>query len=475
MKKTKIIATVGPVTQSKEKLLEIYNAWVNIIRFNFSHADHENASKILENIFELNDSWKTNLSILLDTKGPEIRTWKIEQKISYTQWDVFKIYTNQEKIDSLNSMFCDYPYLIDDLNIWDIIKIDSWLFDVKVIEKNENYLLVKALNSALIWSLRHINLPWIKIKLPWITQKDKEDILFWIKKKFNFIAASFVRSKDNVFEIREFLKQNNASQIKIISKIENQEWLDNLDEIIEFSDWIMVARWDLWIEIPFAKLPIYQKMIIEKCQKAWKFVIVATHMLETMVESPFPTRAEVIDISNSVYQKTDATMLSAETTVWKYPIKAVEIMTQVILESEKMIEYTHSDFSSKWLNHRDIEKMLLIKSAIEIWEKLNAKAIVIFTKSWLLARLASAFRPNIPIFWFTNNKSTLYFMNVLFWIKPIYLEYWNYPDWIIETSIKELFEKWIVNKDDLIISVADILKNWKEFPIMEIINISDYL
>lgn len=471
MKKTKIIATVGPATESEEKLIEMYNAWVNVIRFNFSHATFEWAKIISDRIKKLNSEWKTNLSLLLDTKWPEIRTWVLKEKLKFNIWDKIKIVVDESKRCN-NDIFCDYPYLIEDLNIWDIIIIDSWLCNVKVLEKNNDYLKVEVLNSYEIWSKRHINLPWIRLKLPGITPKDKEDVLFAIENNYDFIAMSFVRSKENIKELRDLLSKNNATHIKIISKIENKQAIENLEEIVKNSDWIMVARWDLWIEVPIEKLPFYQKQIANLCLENWKFFIIATHLLETMIENPFPTRAEVSDIYNSVITSADCTMLSWETTTWKYPIDSVNMMSKVIVETEKSINNDHKDFSNDGLNSRDIEKKILIKHAISIAEELDAKAIIILTKTWLLARLAAAFRPNKDVYAFTKNDVSVNYMNILYWIIPVLLPNWTWEySSNLENSISILKSKNILKKYDKVIAITDIQKNWKEFPIIEIVEI----
>lgn len=471
MKKTKIIATVWPATESTEKLIEMYNAWVNIVRFNFSHATFDWAKPIADRIKKLNQEGKTNLSLLLDTKWPEIRTGILPQKLKFNIWDKIKIYIDDSKRE-WNGIFCDYPYLVEDLNIWDTIIIDSWLCNVRVLEKQKDFLLVEMLNNCEIWNKRHINLPWVRLKLPWITDKDKEDVLFAIENNYDFIAMSFVRNKENIAELRELLAENNASHIKIISKIENQEAIENLEEIVKNSDWVMVARWDLGIEVPIEKLPYYQKKIVDLCLKNWKFFIIATHLLETMIENPFPTRAEVSDIYNSVIALTDCTMLSGETTTGKYPIESILMMTSIIKEAEKNIINTHSDFSNEWLNNRDIEKKSLIKHSIWIAEELNAKAIIILTKSWLLAKLAAAFRPNIDIYTFTKNKTSLNFMNILYWVKPYILETWS-NDYLsnIENAISGMKKDWVLKTNDKVIVINDIQKNGKEFPIIEIIEV----
>jgi len=473
MKKTKIIATVGPVTSNEQMLEKLYKAWVNVIRFNFSHASYKDAEKSIKIIEKLNKSGKTNLSILLDTKWPEIRTGDIIDNNIYKSWDKFKIYTTKDFDLKTNSLFCDYEYLAKDIVVWKNIVLDSGLLSVKVLEKKKDHVVVKALNAAIIWSRRHINLPGVKLRLPGITEKDKEDILFWIKNKFSFIAASFIRSEANVLEIRKLLKKHNAEHIKIISKIENEEGIKNLDEIINASDGVMVARWDLGIEVPIQKLAVYQKEIVEKCNSRWRIVITATHLLETMIDNPFPTRAESSDVFNSVIQKADCLMLSWETAMWKFPLESVKMMTSIIKEAEKFITYKHDKFKLKWLTQRNIEKKILIRSAMFVWDELDVKAGIILTKTWLLARFASAFKPNFPVYAFTPHKSSVKFMNMLFWITPIYLEKWDKKDFTksMDEAIKYLIKNKLITKKHRVVTVNDIQDKWREVPIMEIIDL----
>jgi len=477
MKKTKIIATVWPATNSEEKLIELYNAWINIIRFNFSHADYEWAKITADLIKRLNKDWTTNLSLLLDTKGPEIRTGSIENKINIKTWDKIRLYVEEAKIEWDTSLFCDYSYLIEDVEIWQEIIIDSWLLNTKVVTKTKDYVEAEAQNWAVIWSRRHINLPWVRLKLPGVTERDIIDINFALDNDFDYIAASFVRNKSWIDDIKElFLKRTNT-HIKLISKVENQEAIENIDEIIKYSDWVMVARWDLWVEVPIEKLSVYSREIVEKCKNLWKFVIIATHLLETMIDNPFPTRAETSDVFNSVLLQPDCLMLSWETAIGKYPIDAVKMMVKVTKEAEKFSSYSHRDYSNEWLSERDIEKKLLIKSGIFTWEELEAKALVILTKSGLLANLASAFRPEIKVYAFTKNESSVRIMNSLYWINPVYLEKWSSENYLdtMDSAIKYLTENNLVPKDWKIIAVNDIQRNGKEIPIMEVINIKDFL
>ena len=265
---------------------------------------------------------------------------------------------------------CDYPYLVEDLQIGDIIKIDSGLFDVLVKEKKQDHLVVEALHSISIKQRRHVNLPGVKLRLPGLIDQDKKDTLFAIEHNFDYIAMSFVRSKENIQELRDLLSAHQASHIQIISKIENQEALDNLEEIVTHSDGVMVARGDLGVEVPIETLPVHQRNIVKLCRSYGKYVIVATHLLETMIENPFPTRAEVSDVFNALVQKADAIMLSGETTIGKYPIEAVDMMKKVALEAESVLEYKHEDYTGVGLTERDEEKKSLIQSSIRIADRL---------------------------------------------------------------------------------------------------------
>jgi pyruvate kinase len=474
LKKTKIIATVWPATDTKEKIEQLYQNWANIIRMNYSHSNYDYFSWIIKSVKELNSEWKTNLWLLTDTKGPEIRTKSIEEKINIDENEVF-ILTTINKQDNITNtedkkvIVCDYEPIIEDLPVWHIIDIDTGLMKCEVIEKTENSLICKAKNKHTIWSKRHLNLPWIKIKLPGITENDKKDIEFAVSLWTDFIALSFVRNKENILELREYLKEIKAPEnIQIISKIENQEALDNLDEIIEHSDWIMIARWDLWAEVPYETLPIIQRDIANKCKQAWKYFIVATQMLESMIDNPIPTRAEVTDLFNAVMQKADCTMLSWETAAWKYPIEAVKTMKNVLKYSETQIKYKHDYFSKNLGIHED--KKQLIKNAIYTAENINAKAMLFFTKSWFMAKTASAFRPNLPVFTFTYSDSLLKKLVILFGLKTFIIENKSNEE-NISNAIQKLKEKNLVENWDRLVTVYWIERSGDIVPSIQVITI----
>lgn len=283
---------------------------------------------------------------------------------------------------------------------------------------------------------------------------------------------SFVRNKENIQELRTMLKEHNAENIQIVSKIENQEAMDNYLEIVDYSDGVMVARGDLGIEVPIEDLPIYQRQIVKACRAKGRYVIVATHLLESMIENPFPTRAEVSDIFNAVVQKADAVMLSGETTIGKYPIQAAEMMKKVVMRAESVLEYKHDDFDNTGLTQRELDRKFLVKSAIEMAEKNNIDSIVLFTRTGRLARFAAAYRPTVKIFAFTNNEKTATNTTLLFGIISRYMDFGHHSEFF-EPALKSLLESGSATLEDRVLVVTDLRQNGKDIPLLEIVTLKD--
>lgn len=472
MKRTKIIATISDINYSEEQIIWLYGVWANVLRFNFSHATHKSVSKILKLVKKLNLSWKTNLSTLLDTKWPEIRTHKTNDKISIQKWEYFNIFVEEDLLQENTDILCDYEYLIEDAKIDQTIIIDSWLLKTKIIEIHQDHITVEALNTHVIWSKRHINLPWIKLKLPWITNKDREDIIFAIENNMDFIAASFIRSKSNILEIKALLKSHNAEHIQIISKIENEEALENIEEITKSSDGIMVARWDLWVEIKISKLPFYQKEIMDVCFKYWKTIIIATELLKSMVHSPFPTRAEVSDVYNSVILRTDCVMLSDETAIGSFPIQSCQMMNEIIMEAESHTNNKHKDFEITFTDNYAIDKKMIAKNALFIADEIKADYILVFTNSWFLARIISAFKPNHKVFAFTKEDYILRSINILYSMSPFLInKWWKTPLEDEKNAISILLKKWLIKQWHKIVIINDLLE-WNAIsPYVKIVNL----
>lgn len=326
---TGIIATLWPASSTKEMIAKLHTAGVNIFRLNFAHETIQSWMKAITTIREREKELWEKIHILMDVEWPGIRTGMLMENISYKTDEQFKIFT-KENVSENKSLFCDYPSLPADVKIGGIVKIDAGLFKVKVLEKWTDYISVQALNDFVVGSRRHINLPGVHVKLPSFTEKDKQDVLFAIQEKLEYIALSFVRSASDIRELRAFLDLHGGKKIQIIAKIENEEWLKNISDIVKESDIIMVARGDLGTELPIENVPIYQIQIINATKNQNKKVIVATEMLESMMHSLSPKRADINDIFCAVMQWADYVMLSGETAIGDYPVQCVEMMKKVI-------------------------------------------------------------------------------------------------------------------------------------------------
>lgn len=405
MKKTKIICTIGPNVESQEILSKLLKAGMNIMRLNFSHGNHVEHEKRINNLRAVISSTGIQAAILLDTKGPEIRTMQFKNKtdILLKTDQVFTFTTDQSVLGNSNQVAVTYSGLTQNLSVGDLVLVDDGLLGMKVINITKSTVVCKVLNNGNIGENKGINLPGISIELPALNDKDKRDLIFGCKHGVDFIAASFIRRRTDVIEIRNFLKQNGGEHIQIISKIENQEGLNNFDEILEYSDGIMVARGDLGVEIPVEEVILAQKMMIEKCNRACKAVITATQMLESMINNPRPTRAEAGDVANAIIDGTDAVMLSGESAKGKYPLEAVTIMSNICKRTDRILR-------SRINNIQDNGKLRITeavcRSAVEMAEKLEAPLILVATSGGKSAKKIRRYFPKAEILALTTNPVT---------------------------------------------------------------------
>ena len=394
LKHTKIVATVSDQRCDVEFIDALYKAGMNVVRLNTAHMDEEGLSRVVNNVRAVSN----RIGILMDTKGPEVRTTPTENNVSipFVTGDLVKISGDPNGVTTHEHIYVSYPRFVHDLSVGSTILIDDGDLELKVIEKHEDYLLCEAQNEATMGNRKSVNVPGVRINLPSLTDKDRKNILWAIQNDLDFIAHSFVRSKQDVLDIQHILDEYN-SPIKIIAKIENQEGVDNIDEILEAAYGIMIARGDLGIEVAAEKIPGIQRILIRKCVEVKKPVIVATQMLHSMINNPRPTRAEVTDIANAIYYRTDALMLSGETAYGKYPVEAVQTMTKVAREAEKTKLAANDIRVPIEGNDLDVTSFLA-KQAVKSSSKLNVKAIITDSHTGRTARYLAAFRGPATVF-----------------------------------------------------------------------------
>ena len=418
--KTKIIATIGPSTNKYNDLRDLHSAGMNVARINMSHASHADAISIIESIQKLNKIQSDlfgPIGILLDTQGPEIRTGINHSDIDLQTGDVVNLTIRDDVDVETSSIKINYKGLIRSVDKGSKISIDNGLLNFQVLAKDKENLKCKVLDGGTLGSKRHVNLPGVRVDLPSITRKDRKDISFAIKHNVSFIALSFVRSANDIVTLRSILKRK-KSQIKIIAKIENQEGLDNIHEITQAADMVMVARGDLGIETDLADLPNIQRRIMYASAKWGRRSIVATHLLESMINNPTPTRAEVTDVANAIYEGSDAVMLSGETSIGKYPIQCIKMIKKIASKTEHFRTLGYEKFlqdNSDWQN--------IAKGARDLASRVNADAIVIITRSGQTANVVSNTKPfRMPIFAFTNNKDTFHQLSLVGGMQPRFIK-----------------------------------------------------
>ena len=449
IKKTKIVCTLGPVSENEETLRELIKNGLNVCRLNFSHGSHEEHKGRMDLVKKLREELNMPTAILLDTKGPEIRTGKFDApEVLLEEGQTFTI-TMKDVMGNKEMCTVSYKGLANDVKTGDTILIDDGLVGLTVKEVNGDDIVCEVQNSGIVKNHKGVNVPGVKVNLPAITEKDRSDIEFGIEQGIDFIAASFVRKVSDVLAIREILEENNATHIKIISKIENQEGVDNLDEIIEVSDGIMVARGDLGVEIPTEEIPVVQKLMIKKCNEAGKPVITATQMLDSMIRNPRPTRAEVTDGANAIYDGTDAIMLSGETAAGKYPVEAVKTMATIAKRAEETMRNRRTKIN-KSKNVTDAISYATCTTAMD----LDARAILSSTASGHTARMVSKFRPDCPIIATTSDESVRRQLSLTWGVLPVMRNKSANTDQVIVNSIEAAKTAEYVNENDIVVITA---------------------
>ena len=446
MKKTKVICTIGPASDSAEIMEKMVNEGMNCARINLSHATEEGILKTLDNIREVRKATNLPLAIMYDTKGPEFRTLKFENGgVSLKKDDTIKM--SKTCIHGSELEFgVNHSDAIEFIDVGGKVLIDNALLELEVIKKQRDYVLLKALGDGKIQDHKTINVPGVNLKLDFMSDDDRKDITFAAKHSCDYLALSFVNTKEDVIEAREIIDKAGSDAL-IISKIESQRGIENIDEIIDVSDGIMVARGDLGVEVPMEELPVLQKAIIRKCREKGKFAIVATEMLASMYESPRPTRAEVSDVANAILDGTDCVMLSGETTIGKYPIEAVSIMSKICEYVESTIDYSKHFAYTGSIGISDTIAKLVSEAA----EYTDIKLIVTTTMTGFTARKISNLRPNSPILACCPSKHIAEKVVLNFGVKPIITDIYKSTDDMIENARKMAIIEFELKKGDLII------------------------
>ena len=451
MRKTKIVCTIGPATKEVETLKKLILAGMNVARINFSHGNYEDQKVYIENVKKAREELNVPVALLLDTQGPEIRTGVLEQMpVKLKANDIFTL-VNEDIIGNNEKVSVTYKDLYKDIEIGTQILIDDGKIELEVIEIKGKDVVCKVTNGGMLGNRKSINLPGTHVNLPSLKEKDIQDLKDGCMADFDFIAASFVRSAEDVKSIRKVLDENGGKNIQIISKIENQEGIDNLDEIIELSDGIMVARGDLGVEIPYYEVPIMQKKFIQKCNNAGKMVITATQMLDSMTENPNPTRAEISDVANAIFDVTGAIMLSGESAMGKYPVKCVETMNEIATAVEQNIKYWKR-FTRREYDLSDLDyEFNLSHSVTSTAMEMKAKAIFAYTETGNTPRMVASFLPSCPIYALTSNEKTYRQLSLSWDTTPILVKEKTKPNDVISAGIEEAKMKGYVQEGDIVV------------------------
>ncbi len=456
-RRTKIIFTVGPSTDSEEMLESLITEhFVDVCRINMAHADHDYVRKVCGRIRSIGERHGRPISVMMDVKGPEIRTGDLENPIQLAPGEIFDftIKPGDTGSEEIRSVDVNYSNLVNDIEVGSVVLVDNGLIRLEVLEKNAARIRCKVIIPGELSSRRHINLPGVKVNLPALTEKDKRDTLVGIEEGVDLFALSFVREENDLKMLRDFLDDNAGHNARIIAKIEDQSALSNLEEIIREADGLMVARGDLGIECPFETLPIIQHEAVRSCLRIGKPVIIATHMLESMISSPMPTRAEVSDVAIAIEEEADCVMLSGETTIGKYPVECVQALTKI----SKAIDERGKKFNFAKDYELTSDKARIQHSAVVMANALDAVAILCFTRSGSMARGVSAQRPRTsPVFAFTNSVDTVKQLRLHHGVVPFQMIFCTEPEATVARAMKLLVKRGYLKRGDKIVLVSDIL------------------
>jgi pyruvate kinase len=457
--KTKIIATVGPACASEKILEKMITEGVDIFRINFSHGSYKEVKKIILSIRKLNKKMKTNIGILADLQGPKIRIGKVKDNSVQLKEGKLISFTSKECIGDENQLFITYKHFPLDVSIGDNILINDGKFLLKVVSTNNKDLVTaKIIQGGILSSNKGVNLPNTKISLPCLTKKDLEDLDFALKNNVEWIGLSFVRSVTDVVDLKKKIKER-KKHARVIAKIEKPEALKEIDNIIDLADGIMVARGDLGVELPMEQVPMIQKMLVEKCINASRPVIIATQMMESMIENFTPTRAEVNDVANAVMDGADAVMLSAETSVGKYPVEVIQCMQKIVARVEQEVKIYYREHSPSLNTHTFISDSICYNACV-MARQADVSAIITMTNSGYTAFRISSHRPKANIFVFTDNFTLLTTLNLVWGVRGFYYDRYESTDKTMEDLKNYLKHEGLVKFNDLVINTASMpLKN----------------
>ena len=460
MRKTKIICTLGPAVDSEDMIRTLIRSGMDAARINFSHGSHEEHKQRIDRVKAVREEYNLPIALLLDTKGPEIRTGDMQDgKIFLKKGEQIRL-TPRACLGTPSKISITYPDLYQDVQAGTSILIDDGLIELRVEQTQEQDILCRVLNDGAVSNHKGINVPDVHLSIPYLSDKDKSDIQFGIEQGVDFIAASFVRTADDVQQLRMLLDENGGAHINIIAKIENQQGVENIDGIVSLADGVMIARGDMGVEVPFDHLPAIQKNIIKTCYKKGRIVITATQMLDSMQEHPRPTRAEVSDVANAIYDGTTAIMLSGETAAGKYPVEAVQAMSRIAEYTENQINYQERYLKNNLNLKRDILNTIT-SASVEASFFLAAKAIVVGTVTGYTAHVASFYRPAVPIIASCTDRKATKQLKLDYGVYPYHCELTDDRDVMRSQALQIARDSKVVSKGDLVVMIFGSLGSGK--------------